>query len=68
MNQRILMPFIPMWFPLPSHFKFNRSIGEINERIKALIVLAGQNDSRPSLFRCWQIQNQYRMKPLGMRC
>ncbi|MEC8677801.1 MAG: cytochrome P450 [Candidatus Margulisiibacteriota bacterium] len=49
MNQRILMPFIPMWFPLPSHFKFNRSIGEINERIKALIVLAGQNDSRPSL-------------------
>jgi len=48
-SQRVLMPFIPMGVPLPSHVKFKRSINQINQKVKELIVLAGKNDSRPSL-------------------
>ena len=48
-SQRVLMPFIPMGLPLPSHLNFKRSMIEINEKVKELIVLAGKNDSRSSL-------------------
>jgi len=49
MNQRVLFPFIPMWLPLASHRRFNRSMIEINEKVKSLIVDATKNDMQPSL-------------------
>lgn len=47
--QRVLFPFVPMWFPLPSHRRFNRSMIAVNEHVKKLIVKSTQMSRKPAL-------------------
>ena len=48
-HYRTLFPFIPLRAPLPSHRQFKASMNAVNSKIKDLIVMAADQQKRPSI-------------------